>query len=82
MSRARGCYFLKCPKCGNMEMMMFARKSRRKNVVPSLVIAFHSRQFTKAEVVAGNWWCASCDRNTTTRAVDLLDSSAKSALVA
>lgn len=62
--RPRPAIFIKCPKCGKTESAMPARRERRKKDIStwSMVIPFHSRQFTVAEIDAGEWWCSACDK--------------------
>lgn len=41
-----------------------ARRERRKKDIStwSMVIPFHSQQFTVKEIDRGEWWCSRCDK--------------------
>lgn len=61
--RSRTPYFTTCPECQGTEVMYPARRERRKPVEKwSMVIPFHSRQFTVAQVEKSEWWCSRCDK--------------------
>lgn len=54
-------------------MMYPARRERRKKDMStwSMVIPFHSQQFTVKQIERGEWWCSGCDkRRLTQRALD------------
>jgi hypothetical protein len=48
-----------------------ARRERRKKDIGSwsMVIPFHSRQFTVNEIDKGEWWCSRCEKNHQPQAV-------------
>jgi hypothetical protein len=71
MSKSRIPVFIACPECSGTEMAYPARRERRKKDIGSwsMVIPFHSRQFTVNEIDKGEWWCSRCEKNHQPQAV-------------
>ena len=65
MSKSRIHVFIVCPQCSGTEMAYPARRERRKKDISSwsMVIPFHSRQFTVGQIYRGEWWCSRCDKS-------------------
>jgi hypothetical protein len=65
MSKSRTPVFIVCPQCSGTEMAYPARRERRKKDISSwsMVIPFHSQQFTVGQIDRGEWWCSRCDKS-------------------